>query len=213
MIIPSMLSADATKLGDELLRVAEAGADAVHWDIMDGSFTEAITFGHHVVAAHRKLSNLRFDIHLMTENPEKHIKNFVQAGADVIIVHAEACKHLHKVLSDIKSAGKKTGVALNPATSVHEISYCIDVTDVVLVMGVNPGSSGQNFIESQLIKISDLKNILPAKTEICVDGGITDVTIKKCVNCGADSFVSGSYIFQSSNCLEAIQKLRTKKKE
>jgi ribulose-phosphate 3-epimerase len=203
-----MLSADPTKLGDELIRVSNSGADAIHWDIMDGSFVEAITFGHHIISAHRKLSNLRFDVHLMIEDPEKHLKNFSTAGADVIIVHAETCKHIHRIINDIKSFGKKSGIALNPATSIDSIKYCIDILDMILVMGVNPGNSGQNFIKSQLNKISDLRKILPPETEICIDGGVTDVTIKDCTKCGANSFVSGSYVFQSEDYSSAIQKLK-----
>ncbi|MDR1333651.1 MAG: ribulose-phosphate 3-epimerase [Holosporaceae bacterium] len=208
MIIPSMLSANASKLGDELISVHNAGADAIHWDVMDGLFVESITFGHHVISAHRELSNLRFDVHLMVENPERHIKNFAQAGADIIIVHAEACKHLHKVLGDIKLLGKKSGVALNPATSPDGIDYCADIVDMVLVMGVNPGSCGQSFIRSQLNKISNLRKRLPPSVEICIDGGITVLNIKECIEHGAHSFVSGSHIFRSPDYSKTIQKMK-----
>jgi ribulose-phosphate 3-epimerase len=203
-----MLSADATKLGEELISLEKAGADSIHWDIMDGAFVDAITFGHHVIAAHRKLTKLRFDAHLMVENPDKHLESFFQAGADVIIVHMEACTHLHRTLWHIKSLGIKSGVALNPATSIDSVKYWADVVDMVLVMGVNPGSSGQNFIESQLGKISELKMILSPAVEICVDGGITAETIKKCAASGADSFVSGAYIFNNTNYSMAIDELR-----
>jgi ribulose-phosphate 3-epimerase len=205
-----MLSADFTKTGDELIRVDNAGADAIHWDIMDGSFTDSISFGHLTVARHRELSRLRFDVQLMTENPEKYIENFARAGADVIIVHAETCRRLHRTLGDIKLLGKKAGVALNPATPPDVVHYCADVADLILVMTVNPGSSGQNFIKSQLNKISDLRNFLPSQTEICVDGGITDLTVGECAERGADSFVSGSYIFKNQNYADAIKELRQK---
>jgi ribulose-phosphate 3-epimerase len=203
-----MLSANAAKLGEELISAENAGADSIHWDIMDGRFVDAITFGHHVVAAHRKLSRLRFDVHLMIENPDKHLENFAQAGSDIIIVHPETCKHLHRTLGNIKSLGCKSGVALNPATPIDVVEYCTDIIDMVIVMGVNPGSSGQNFIESQLKKISKLKEIVGPSTEICVDGGINDQTIKESAKHGANSYVSGSYIFSSSNYSEAIKHLR-----
>ncbi|MDR0632367.1 MAG: ribulose-phosphate 3-epimerase [Holosporaceae bacterium] len=207
-ICPSILSANPTKLGDELISVEKAGADSIHWDVMDGTFVDAITFGHHIVAAHRKLSHLRFDVHLMVENPDRHLENFAQAGADVIIVHAEACWHLHRTLGDIKSLGKKAGVALNPATSIDDIAYCADLLDMVTVMTVNPGRAGQIFIEFQLKKIVELKKNLPPSVEICVDGGINDATIANCLQCGATSFVSGSCIFKSTDYSEAIKKLR-----
>lgn len=207
-ICPSILSADPTKLGEEIRSIEKTGADSIHWDVMDGNFTEAITFGHHIIANHRKLTELRFDVHLMVINVERHIENFALAGADMIIIHPESTIHLHSSLSIIKSLGKKTGLALNPTTSINVIDYCFDVLDMVLVMGVNPGSSGQEFIQSQLRKISELKNLLPASMEICVDGGITDQNIRQCKECGANSFVSGSYIFKSANYSNAIQKLK-----
>jgi ribulose-phosphate 3-epimerase len=207
-IYPSMLSADPTKLGKELLDIENAGADCIHWDIMDGNYVDAITFGSHIVAAHRKLSSLRFDIHLMIENPDKHIDNFVKAGADFIIVHPETCKHFHKTLQSIKSHGLKSGIALNPATSISTLDYCIDIIDIVLVMTVNPGSSGQIFIESQLEKISKLKNLLPNNIEICIDGGINLNTGKKCIEKGANSLVTGSFLFKSENYAETIKNLK-----
>ncbi len=207
-ICPSMLSADSTKLGKELHDIETAGADCIHWDIMDGSYVDAITFGSHIVTTHRKLTSIRFDIHLMIENPDKHIENFVKAGADSIIVHPETCKHLHKTLQSIKSHDIKSGIALNPATTVSNLEYCVDIADIVLVMAVNPGSSGQIFIESQLEKISKLKNVLPSNIEICIDGGINLKTAKKCIENGADSLVTGSFLFQSGNYAETIKNLR-----
>jgi ribulose-phosphate 3-epimerase len=208
LICPSMLSADPIKLGEELLAVEKAGANAIHWDVMDGAFVDAITFGHHIIAANRRLTNLRFDVHLMVENPGGHIENFSEAGADIIVVHVEACKHLRRVLSDIKSLGRKAGAALNPATPVCSLKRCADILDMVVVMSVNPGSSGQSFIESQLEKISELREILPPYVEICVDGGITDKTIGECARRGASSFVSGSYLFKSPDYSAAINKLK-----
>jgi ribulose-phosphate 3-epimerase len=203
-----MLSANPTKFGEELTLIENAGADGVHWDIMDGNFVDEITFGAGIIAAHRKISSLRFDVHLMIENPDKHMENFSRAGVDVIIIHPETCKHLHRALTKIKSLGKKSGIALNPAIPINVIDYCHDILDMVLVMGVNPGNSGQIFIESQLEKIYVLKKTIPKSVEICVDGGITDKTIQKCSECGANSFVSGSYIFKNENYLQAIQILK-----
>ncbi|MDR0968523.1 MAG: ribulose-phosphate 3-epimerase [Holosporaceae bacterium] len=208
-IYPSMLSADPTRLKEELIAIEKAGADAIHWDVMDGAFVDSITFGHHVVAAHRKLTNLRFDVHLMVENPYRHVENFSKAGADTIIVHAEASRHLHRNLNYIKSFGKKAGAALNPSTPIDVLEYCYDILDMVIVMSVNPGSSGQSFIKSQLKKIAKLKERLPPSIEICVDGGITDETIGECVKCGADAFVSGSYAFKNPDYAEAIRKLKS----
>jgi ribulose-phosphate 3-epimerase len=201
-----MLSADPTKLGRELMDVENAGANAIHWDIMDGNFVEAITFGSRVISAHRKLTALRFDVHLMVRNPDSHLENFAMAGADAIIIHAEACDHLHRTLSRIKNFGKKAGIAFNPATPIDAVKYCFGIFDVILIMGVNPGSSGQTFIESSVKKISEMRQIVPAHVEICVDGGITAETVGKCA--GADSFVSGSYIFGSNNYSLAIETLR-----
>lgn len=216
MICPSMLSADPTKLGYELAAVEAAGADCIHWDIMDGNFVEAITFGAHLVAAHRKISKLRFDTHLMVENPDKHIENFVAAGSDSIIIHPETTKHLHRTLNNIKKVGKLAGVALNPATSIDCLDYCSDIVDIVLVMSVNPGSSGQKFIDSQLNKISALRKILPKTTEICVDGGINDMTAKLCIDRGANSLVTGAFLFKNdvvsngyANYAEVIRRLKS----
>lgn len=209
-IYPSMLSANPARLGEELAAIEKAGADGVHWDVMDGSFVDAITFGAHVVAALRPFSKLRFDAHLMVENPEKHLETFVGAGADSIILHPEATRHLHKILWRIKNDfGKMAGVALNPATSLECLEYCWDLLDVVVVMTVNPGSSGQKFIESQLKKIQLLRKIAPKTLEICVDGGVNAETAQKCIESGADSLVSGSFVFGSKDYEEAIKKLYT----
>lgn len=208
LICPSMLSADSTKLGEELCAVERAGADCIHWDIMDGCFVDAITFGAHIVAAHRKMSSLRFDVHLMIENPDRHLEEFAKAGSDSIIVHSETAKHLHRTLCNIKNLGKMAGVALNPATSVDCLEYCPDIIDIVLVMGVNPGSSGQKFIQSQLQKIAQLRKLLPAPTEICVDGGINADTARACTKNGANSLVTGSYLFKSGNYEETIRVLK-----
>lgn len=207
-ICPSMIAADSTKLGEELKAVEKSGADCIHWDIMDGSFVDAITFGAYIVAAHRKISKLRFDVHLMIENPDKHIKVFANAGADFIIIHPETTKHMHRTLSNIKNLGKLAGVALNPADSVDCLEYCADIIDMALVMSVNPGGSGQSFIDSQLKKIAALRKTLPATSEICVDGGVNERTAKSCVQNGANSLVTGSFLFQSKDYVNSIRKLK-----
>jgi ribulose-phosphate 3-epimerase len=192
-----MLSADPTRFAQELIDVECSGANCIHWDIMDGSFVDAITFGAHIIAAHRKMSALRFDAHLMVVNPEKHIESFAKAGADAIIVHQEACQHLHRSLSSIRDLKKLAGVALNPATPIESIQHCLDVVDIVLVMSVNPGKSGQTFIPSQLHKIRKLRELLPETVEICVDGGINSETSKECIANGANSLVVGSFLFKN----------------
>lgn len=205
-IYPSMLSANPCCFGDELRELVDA--DGIHWDIMDGRFVDAITFGADVVRAHREITDQVFDVHLMVENPEKHIKNFADAGADVITVHAEATKHLHYVLNMIRSFGKRAGVALNPATSPEFIPYIIDSVDKILVMTVNPGRAGQSFLYSQIEKIQKISEMVSSDVEICVDGGINNENIKECEQVGADSCVVGSYIFRSDNYAESIKFLR-----
>lgn len=211
-IYPSVLSADFSRLSEEIASVEHSGADALHWDVMDGHFVDNITFGDCLMSSCRKCSSLRFDAHLMVDNPKKHIPLFVNAGADSIIVHAEACTHLHKDLSFIKSFGKLAGVALNPSTPIDHIKYCADLLDIVLIMSVNPGSSGQTFINSQLEKICNVKQLLSSsncKAEICIDGGITSETIGKCYSNGARGFVSGAFIFKNENYSSAIGLLKS----
>ena len=207
-IYASMLAANFCCLGDELRELSKA--DGIHWDIMDGHFVDSINFGAQMVKTHREITDQIFDVHLMVENPEKHIEDFVEAGADIITVHAEATKHLHKTLSLIKSFGKKAGVALNPATSCEFIPYVADVLDTILVMTVNPGKSHQSFIYSQLDKIQTISEMIEGDIEICVDGGINDSTIEECIQVGADNFVVGSYLFRSDDYSDAIATLREK---
>lgn len=205
-IYPSMLSADFSKIGEELEKAEQAGADAIHWDVMDGSFVDEITFGAKMIRDHRAKTNLRFDAHLMVNSPERHVENFAQEGADAIIIHAEATQHLGALLARIKKCGKLTGVAFNPATSVECLRYVSDFVDLVLVMTVNPGASGQKFITSQISKIAKIRELTAA--EICVDGGINSETIAACANVGANSFVSGSFIFKSPDYTKSIDALR-----
>ncbi len=205
-IAPSILSADFSRLGEEVVALERAGADYVHIDIMDGMFVPNISLGAPVVKSIRGKSNLIFDVHLMIENPERYIEDFVKAGADIIVVHVEATKHLHRVIQLIKSYGVKVGVSLNPATPVEVLKYIIDDLDMVLVMSVNPGFGGQTFISSSLKKIREIR-LLSSEIDIEVDGGITDETVKACIEAGANIFVAGSYIFSGDYC-ERIKSLR-----
>ena len=211
IIAPSILSADFTRLGDELTLVEKAGADWIHIDVMDGQFVPNITYGPIIVEACKRACNLVMDVHLMIETPDLIIPEFARAGADYISVHQEACSHLHRSLQLIKSFGVKAGVALNPATPLSSIEWVIDQLDFVLIMSVNPGFGGQKFIESSVLKIKALSNMLKEKNSnaiIQVDGGINNNTIKQVSNAGATSFVAGSAIFNTANYKETILGLR-----
>jgi len=211
IIAPSILSADFTRLGDELTLVEKAGADWIHIDVMDGQFVPNITYGPIIVEACKRSCNLVMDVHLMIETPDLIIPEFARAGADYISVHQEACSHLHRSLQLIKSFGVKAGVALNPATPLSSIEWVIDQLDFVLIMSVNPGFGGQKFIESSVLKIKALSNMLKEKNSnaiIQVDGGINNNTIKQVSNAGATSFVAGSAIFNTVNYKETILGLR-----
>jgi ribulose-phosphate 3-epimerase len=211
IIAPSILSADFTKLGQELINIEKAGADWVHIDVMDGQFVPNITYGPIIVDACSKASNLILDVHLMIETPDSIIPEFVKAGANYISVHQEACTHLHRSLQLINSFNIKAGVALNPATPVSSIEWVIDELDFVLIMSVNPGFGGQKFIKSSIDKIRELSGLLKEKNSnaiIQVDGGINLETIKSVSDAGATSFVAGSAIFNTDDYKETIKNLR-----
>ena len=178
---------------------------------MDGHFVPNITLGPAIVKSLRKDVNMVFDTHLMIENPDDYIKDFVDAGSDLIVVHAEACRHLHRTIQNIKSYNVKAGVALNPATSIESIKHIIEDVDMVLIMTVNPGFGGQSFIESMLEKIKELKQLIDDKNlnvDIQVDGGIKPDNIHKVVEAGANIIVAGSAIFNSENIEETVSLMR-----
>ena len=210
-ISPSILSADFSRLGEEIENIEKAGADYIHLDVMDGSFVPNITIGNEVVKNLRKKTALPFDVHLMINNPDNHIKAFADAGSDIITIHAEAAIHLDRSLDLIKSFGKKAGVSIVPSTHEDVLDYVLEKLDLILVMTVNPGFGGQKFLSSQLRKIENLRkkiDKLGKKIELEVDGGINEETSKIVTLAGAEVLVSGSYIFGSDDYATAIKKLR-----
>jgi len=210
-ISPSILSADFSNLGEDIIKIDKAGADYIHIDVMDGSFVPNITIGNEVVRGLRKTTNLPFDVHLMINNPDQHIKNFADAGSDIITIHAETTHHLDRSIELIKSFGKKAGVSIVPSTHEDCLDYIMDKVDLILVMTVNPGFGGQKFIYSQLKKIENIRNKIiksGRNIELEVDGGINSETSKQSISAGADVLVSGSYIFKSPNYAQAISSLK-----
>ena len=210
-ISPSVLSADFSKLGEEIKVIDKAGADYIHLDVMDGHFVPNITLGPGIVKSLRKDVNMVFDAHLMIENPDNYIKEFADAGCDIIVVHQEACTHLHRTIQNIKSHGIKAGVALNPATPIETIKYVLQDVDMVLLMSVNPGFGGQSYIPVVTEKIKELKALIDEMNldiDIEVDGGVKPSNIAEVVNAGANVIVAGSAIFNAGNIDEAVKSLR-----
>jgi len=210
-VAPSILSADFCRLGEEVSAVANAGADLIHVDVMDGHFVPNITVGPPIVAAVRKVTKLPIDVHLMIENPQNYIADFAKAGADWISVHIEEGYHLDRTLNLIKSFGVKAGVVLNPATSLSLLDEVLPLVDYVLLMTVNPGFGGQKFIESGKQKIRSLRQKIDAlklKTLIEVDGGVKLDNIAELSKCGADVFVAGSAIFGSQDYKATISEMK-----
>jgi len=215
-IAPSILSADFARLGEEVAAIEAGGADYVHVDVMDGHFVPNITIGPLVVDAVRKVTKLPLDVHLMIENPDLYIPDFAKAGADIIVVHAEATNHLHRTVQLIKSLGKKAGVSLNPHSPLNLLDYVLEDLDLVLLMTVNPGFGGQSFIEACLPKIQSLRAIMDKRgieAELEVDGGVKIDNIARIAHAGADVFVAGSAVFNSPDYAATIAELKKRAKE
>lgn len=210
-ISPSVLSADFTKLTEELQAIEKGGADYVHVDVMDGRFVPNITIGPFIVEAIKRATSVPLDVHLMIEEPERYIDDFAKAGSSVITVHVEATRHLHKVLQSIKGHGLKAGVTLNPGTPAVMLEPVMDDVDLILVMSVNPGFSGQGFIPASLRKIAEVRRMIDASgrlIELEVDGGIKTSNIKEVAAAGADVFVSGSGVFSTPDYAQTIAELK-----
>jgi ribulose-phosphate 3-epimerase len=213
LIAPSILSADYTKLGDEIRAVEAAGADWIHADVMDGHFVPNITIGPLIVEAVKRVTDLPIDAHLMIENPDNYIPAFAEAGASHISVQVETCIHLNRTIQLIKDCGAHAGVVLNPATPLTSLAYVLEDVDYVLIMSVNPGFGGQAFIPGSLDKIKALRQQIQDRglsILIEVDGGVNEKTIAKIAAAGTDVFVAGSAIFGSINYQETIQSFRRK---
>ncbi len=210
-IAPSILAADFGRLGAEVEAITAAGCDYVHVDVMDGRFVPNLTIGQPVVAALRRHTTLPLDVHLMIEEPERHLESFAEAGADLICVHVEACRHLHRTLQAIRALGKRPAVSLNPATPIEAVEWVLDEVELVLVMSVNPGFGGQRFIPASLAKLRALRARALARNldlELEVDGGIGVENTAAVVAAGATVLVSGTGLFGTRNYAETMAKMR-----
>jgi len=200
-LAPSILAADFSILGEQIKKVESAGAEYLHIDVMDGSFVPSISFGLPLISSIRKSTGLTFDVHLMVTEPERFVDQFADAGANILTVHQEACTHLNRTLKHIKERGVKTGVALNPATDISTLKYVLNYVDMILIMSVNPGFGGQEFIPETLEKLKDVKNMVKASgrdIDIEVDGGITLKNVDTILKAGANVIVSGSSVFRGN---------------
>jgi ribulose-phosphate 3-epimerase len=211
LVAPSILSADFARLGDEIRAVEAAGADWLHVDVMDGRFVPNLTIGPPVVKAIRRVTKLPLDVHLMIVEPERYVDAFAEAGADTITIHVEACTHLHRTLTHVRSLGKRAGVTLNPSTSEETIRYALDACDQVLVMSVNPGFGGQSFIPEMLPKVAAIRKMIDARggrVTLEIDGGITEVTAREAIAAGARVLVAGNAVFSAKDYAQAIAAIR-----
>jgi ribulose-phosphate 3-epimerase len=212
IIAPSILSCDFARLGDEVKAVEDAGADWVHVDVMDGHFVPNITLGPMIVKACRKATRLPLDVHLMIENPDSFIQEFADAGANLISVHVETCVHLNRTIRSIRGRNVRPGVVLNPTTPLSTIEWILEYVDYVLLLSVNPGFGGQEFIPNSLERVRSLRRMIEGKglnILIEIDGGVNESTIKDISLAGVDVFVAGSAIFNSEDYKKTIDKLKS----
>lgn len=209
-IAPSLLSCDFARLSEEIKAVQEAGADMLHVDIMDGQFVPNITIGPVVVSAIKRHASIPLDVHLMIEKPERYLSDFVKAGSDILTVHVETCPHLHRTLQQLKTLKVKAGVSLNPSTPIDTIKHIWEDADMLLIMSVNPGFGGQEFIASMVPKIRSLRQLVGPSKDIEVDGGVTPQNAPLVIEAGANILVAGSSVFKTPDYKEAIGALRAR---
>ncbi len=212
-IVPSVLPANFANLGEECKRLGDAGVDRIQWDVMDGNFVPNLTFGPDVIAACRPHTDVRFEAHLMVSNPDLMAKQYIDAGCDLLIVHAETTQHLHRTLANVSDLGGNAAVALNPSTPITEIEHVLDLVEMVLIMTVNPGFGGQKYIQTMEPKITACRAMLDASghdVDIEVDGGISADTIAGVVAAGANVLISGSALFRYDSLAEGVADLRSR---